>query len=943
MSRRSYFTIALIVLTAVFALPQFRVSGQNSSNGNEVEIEATPPAFQVDPIIDLPAGASCTSLANWQCVETRPGLSLCRANNICVVKVDLNRNTLRPKVAVASGGGTEWLNSIASRNNALAAINGDYFSGCPDNSSPLNCGQGLTFVDGVDHTRYEFDNWQNRRSLGFNDSYDPHIGWPSEQGSYHRQLLGGGPQVTFGGEFRWRCWYQGSNTEGNCSCQNNTVVINDEQFGCSANNWWNREHTFVGFSDDGNTLFLAVTEPGVSRTPHQVHDVLWSMGSRHAIKQDGGGSTGMYFNDGGYNFAWNGGRAVANAWVIVVNNDPPPTCNPGADEVAVYVDPDHRGTCQVRGIGEYRDPGAIGIPNDSMSSIRVGGNVKAIVYENDGFNGREESFTGDDSNLGDNHIGNDSVSSMKVQRRDQCNPGADEVAVYADPDHRGACQVRGIGDYRDPGAIGISNDSMSSIRVGGNVKAILYEHADYGGREETFTGDDSNLGDNHIGNDSVSSMKVQRRVDPPTANFDAWPLSGFAPLAVTFHDTSQGEYNSCHWEYGDGSTLDQCHGSRYHDHTYTNPGSYTVSLTVTGPGGQNAKTLQNYITVQVNVPSTPTIQPISNPEQDGAYTVTWTASPGATSYELQDRVNGGSWVTAHTGAATSKDFSGKVAGTWCYRVRASNSSGASSYSDPPVCTTVVESPPCTQFYAEYYNNRTLSGTPVVVRCESSINYDWGGGNPVSGVGADNFSVRWTGRYSFSGGNTRFIATADDGIRVWVGGSLLINSWIDQPPTEYRGEQSLSASMHEVKVEYYENGGGAVARLRWEAGGTCPDNQYRAEYFNNRTLSGTPVVVRCEPSINYDWGSGNPVSGVGSDNFSVRWTGQFNFGGGNKSFIATADDGIRIWIDGTLLIDAWRDQAPTEYRAQRSLSAGMHEVKVEYYENGGGAVARLRWE
>jgi len=49
------------------------------------------------------------------------------------------------------------------------------------------------------------------------------------------------------------------------------------------------------------------------------------------------------------------------------------------------------------------------------------------------------------------------------------------------------------------------------------------------------------------------------------------------------------------------------------------------------------------------------------------------------------------------------------------------------------------------------------------------------------------------------------------------------------------------------------------------------------------------------------------------------------------------------VDGNLLIDAWRDQAPTEYRANRSLSSGEHEVKVEYYENSGGAVAQVRWE
>jgi hypothetical protein len=250
-----------------------------------------------------------------------------------------------------------------------------------------------------------------------------------------------------------------------------------------------------------------------------------------------------------------------------------------------------------------------------------------------------------------------------------------------------------------------------------------------------------------------------------------------------------------------------------------------------------------------------------------------------------------------------------------------------------------------QYRAEYYNNRSLSGSPTFTRCENApINYDWGGGGPGNGVGNDNFSVRWTGRFNFGGGNYTFIARADDGIRVWVDGNLIIDAWRDQAPTEYRANRSLSAGEHEVKVEFYENGGGAVAQVRWEqASVTCPTGQYRAEYYNNRSLSGSPTFTRCEGSINYDWGGGGPGNGVGNDNFSVRWTGRHNFGGGNYTFIARADDGIRVWVDGSLIIDAWRDQPPTEYRANRSLSAGEHEVKVEYYENGGGAVAQVRWE
>lgn len=81
---------------------------------------------------------------------------------------------------------------------------------------------------------------------------------------------------------------------------------------------------------------------------------------------------------------------------------------------------------------------------------------------------------------------------------------------------------------------------------------------------------------------------------PPSAEFDAWPQSGSAPLSVSMHIVSTNNISSCLWEYGDGTTGTSC--DPYHDHVYTSAGSYTVKLTVTGPGGSNTMTRSNYIT-----------------------------------------------------------------------------------------------------------------------------------------------------------------------------------------------------------------------------------------------------------------------------------------------------------------------------------------------------------
>ncbi|EFO80999.1 Galactose oxidase [Oscillochloris trichoides DG-6] len=124
--------------------------------------------------------------------------------------------------------------------------------------------------------------------------------------------------------------------------------------------------------------------------------------------------------------------------------------------------------------------------------------------------------------------------------------------------------------------------------------------------------------------------------------------------------------------------------------------------------------------------------------------------------------------------------------------------------------------------------------------------------------------------------------------------------------------------------------------------TCPVGTYRAEYFNNATLSGSPTFISCESSINTNWGEGGPGRGLNNDNFSVRWRGTHTFEGSTYAFVATADDGIRVSIDGVRIIDAWADQPATQYRATRGVKAGNHEILVEYYERLGGASAQLFW-
>jgi hypothetical protein len=125
---------------------------------------------------------------------------------------------------------------------------------------------------------------------------------------------------------------------------------------------------------------------------------------------------------------------------------------------------------------------------------------------------------------------------------------------------------------------------------------------------------------------------------------------------------------------------------------------------------------------------------------------------------------------------------------------------------------------------------------------------------------------------------------------------------------------------------------------------CPTiTAWKGEYWNNQNLFGNPVLCRDDGSVNFDWGDGGPGGGVPNDHFSARWTRNWNFTAGRYRFHLSGDDGIRLWVDNTLIIDQWKDQSRTEYTTERELTGGNHSLKVEYYENGGDANVALWWD
>jgi hypothetical protein len=116
------------------------------------------------------------------------------------------------------------------------------------------------------------------------------------------------------------------------------------------------------------------------------------------------------------------------------------------------------------------------------------------------------------------------------------------------------------------------------------------------------------------------------------------------------------------------------------------------------------------------------------------------------------------------------------------------------------------------------------------------------------------------------------------------------------------------------------------------------------YYNNISLT-TPIFTRNDATINFNWGLGSPDPRINVDNFSVEWTGfivpPYS---GTYTFYATSDDGIRVWVNGTLIIDSWVDQSATQHSSSPiNLTANtLYDFQVDFYEHSGDAVAQLAW-
>lgn len=261
---------------------------------------------------------------------------------------------------------------------------------------------------------------------------------------------------------------------------------------------------------------------------------------------------------------------------------------------------------------------------------------------------------------------------------------------------------------------------------------------------------------------------------------------------------------------------------------------------------------------------------------------------------------------------------------------------------PPTATPAP--PPSFVWRASYYNNRDLQGEPAVVQEVAAINFGWGVNPPVAQLAADNFSARFERVVNFTDGFYRFSLSADDGVRFWIDNELLLNEWHGSTNRTYTVGRTLRGN-HTLHIEYYEAGGLAALRFLIEFVTAFPE--WEATYFNNVNLTGPTVFTQMEARavnpLDYDWANSSPFPNrLGVDNWSARWVGQFRFNYATYIFRATADDGVRVYLNDQLVLDGWRDGYNDLTNRFYAVGAGIHTLRVEYYERTGNASLRVWW-
>jgi len=268
--------------------------------------------------------------------------------------------------------------------------------------------------------------------------------------------------------------------------------------------------------------------------------------------------------------------------------------------------------------------------------------------------------------------------------------------------------------------------------------------------------------------------------------------------------------------------------------------------------------------------------------------------------------------------------------------------------------------------AEYFDNPFFIGEADFTEVRQQVDFNWGTGAPGDNFPADDFTVRISTDVFIPAGEYRFYLLADDGASVTLDFNQRIINTFDNPrPGDLiTSDVSVTNSgIYHIQIDYVERDQEAYVYFAYEslADGASgpnfpnpnpvitpspnPDSSqfslmppafWTGQYYSNRNLTGFPTAIVSNSGLNFNWTTGSPLASIPDDNFSARWNASYNLDGGPYQVRVRADDGVRVYLDGIVIIDQFKLASGQTYTADIQPTAGNHTFTVEYFEAEGVA-------
>jgi uncharacterized protein YraI len=123
----------------------------------------------------------------------------------------------------------------------------------------------------------------------------------------------------------------------------------------------------------------------------------------------------------------------------------------------------------------------------------------------------------------------------------------------------------------------------------------------------------------------------------------------------------------------------------------------------------------------------------------------------------------------------------------------------------------------------------------------------------------------------------------------------------------------------------------VVQASGESFSTFSTGQWFATYYPNENLEGNPVAIQTEPTIGGNWGFGVPVASLPVDHWSARWTQTFTLPEGRYRINIMADDGVRVYLNGSLILNEWHGHIPQTYTVDFLGTNQPQAINVEFFD------------